>query len=437
MSSILADHPQARWHQFDATGDARRRRAPLTHAPIYHFDKADVVVSLDADFLNCGPGSVRYSARLRRPPRRVDGRPQGDEPALRDREHADADGREGGSPAAREGGGDRSDRPRTVPRSAADRSGSRRQRSAPGSPDVAKWVGAIAKDLQAHRGRSLVIAGDYQPAAVHQVARAHEPGARQRRHDRDLCAGGRGQPDGPPCVACANSPQAMDAGQVALLVILGGNPVFTAPGGPQVRREAGQGRPGRVSRALRRRDRTPGHWNLPPAHALESWGDARAYDGTVTLMQPLIAPLYEGRSAHEMLAVFIDAGRSPRRRDRQGLLDPRLLGRRPVGDHRIPTARRSRTPMLLAARAARRVDRRDGGHRGRSRDPFGARTLAGTAPAIRPPQPPAHRAALLDAAPAPAPARPGRARNHLPSRSRPSGTAASRTTAGCRNCRSR
>ena len=43
---------------------------------------------------------------------------------------------------------------------------------------------------------------------------------------------------------------------------------------------------------------------MPEAHPLESWGDARAYDGTVTLMQPLIAPLYEGRSAHEVLGVF-------------------------------------------------------------------------------------------------------------------------------------
>src|SRR5262249_62281570 len=47
-------------------------------------------------------------------------------------------------------------------------------------------------------------------------------------------------------------------------------------------------------------------------HALESWSAARAYDGTVTVMQPLIAPLYEGRTLQEVLACFIDAqnGRS-------------------------------------------------------------------------------------------------------------------------------
>ena len=46
------------------------------------------------------------------------------------------------------------------------------------------------------------------------------------------------------------------------------------------------------------------HWHVPEAHFLESWGDARAYDGTVSIIQPLIAPLYDGKSAHEILAVF-------------------------------------------------------------------------------------------------------------------------------------
>ena len=50
------------------------------------------------------------------------------------------------------------------------------------------------------------------------------------------------------------------------------------------------------------------HWNIPEAHYLESWGDARAYDGTVSLVQPLIEPLYDGKSALEVLSVFSEAG---------------------------------------------------------------------------------------------------------------------------------
>src|SRR3546814_5772948 len=45
------------------------------------------------------------------------------------------------------------------------------------------------------------------------------------------------------------------------------------------------------------------HWHLPQAHALESWSDARAHDGTISIVQPLMAPLYEGRSPHEELAI--------------------------------------------------------------------------------------------------------------------------------------
>jgi anaerobic selenocysteine-containing dehydrogenase len=46
------------------------------------------------------------------------------------------------------------------------------------------------------------------------------------------------------------------------------------------------------------------HWHIPEAHYLETWSDARAFDGTVTIMQPLIAPLYGGKSAHELLAAL-------------------------------------------------------------------------------------------------------------------------------------
>jgi molybdopterin-containing oxidoreductase family iron-sulfur binding subunit len=98
--------------------------------------------------------------------------------------------------------------------------------------------------------------------------------------------------------------QAIDAGQVQSLLILGGNPVFTAPadlGFAEKLRKVGM-----VAYHSLYIDETShlSHWNLPAAHALESWGDARAYDGTVTLTQPLIAPLYEGRSEHEVVAML-------------------------------------------------------------------------------------------------------------------------------------
>ena len=55
------------------------------------------------------------------------------------------------------------------------------------------------------------------------------------------------------------------------------------------------------------------HWHLPEAHYLEAWSDARAYDGTASIVQPLIEPLYEGRSAHEVVALLADLQETPGR----------------------------------------------------------------------------------------------------------------------------
>ena len=122
--------------------------------------------------------------------------------------------------------------------------------------------------------------------------------------------------------------------------------------GSALRRAAGQGPAGRLSHArTSTRPRRYCHWNVPETHPLESWGDARSFDGTVTLMQPLIEPLYEGRSAHEFLAAFTVAARAARR-----WRSSRTTGRRPTaaaraaGRSRIRAARVRRTPTRSGAR---------------------------------------------------------------------------------------
>jgi molybdopterin-containing oxidoreductase family iron-sulfur binding subunit len=98
----------------------------------------------------------------------------------------------------------------------------------------------------------------------------------------------------------------MDAGRVDTLVILDANPVYTAPADLRFADALGRVRL-RVHLGLYD-DETAAlcHWHIPQAHALESWGDARAFDGTATIIQPLIAPLYGGRSAHEVLAALLE-----------------------------------------------------------------------------------------------------------------------------------
>ena len=90
----------------------------------------------------------------------------------------------------------------------------------------------------------------------------------------------------------------MNAGKVDVLLILGGNPVFTAPADLNFA-EALDKVANRVHLGLYYDETAEQcHWHIPEAHYLESWGDVRAFDGTVSLIQPLIAPLYDGRTAH-------------------------------------------------------------------------------------------------------------------------------------------
>src|SRR5688500_18090016 len=175
IATILRDSPQARWHQYDPVLRDGGRVTGSAGTALYHFDKADVVVSLDADFLSCGPGSVRYQKDFAARRRVTDDRKAMNRlyaiestPSLTG---AKADHRlvlKAGEieSFARELAGSLG----AGPGGAAPGPGA--SVPAPGAPEIQKWVAALAKDLQAHRGTSLVVAGDYQPAAVHAVAHA-------------------------------------------------------------------------------------------------------------------------------------------------------------------------------------------------------------------------------------------------------------------------
>jgi MoCo/4Fe-4S cofactor protein with predicted Tat translocation signal len=306
VSLIQKAYPQARWHQWDPVSRDGARAAAQQAAgrasdALYHFDKADVIVTLDSDFLNCSASAVRYShdfAERRRAG--VDREGESAEPAM-NRLYAIES-----TPTLT---GAKADHRLALRASEIEAAAQALSGSASGSFSNAtaqKFLAAVAKDLQAHRGRSLVIAGEYQPASVHHLAHAlnqslgnvgttitYVPTVEVNSMDQTA--------------SLRDLAQAMDAGQVDLLVILGANPVFTAPADLKFQErllKVGLS----VSHSLYADETSQYcHWNLPEAHALESWSDARAYDGTVTVMQPLIAPLYDGRTVQEVLAAFIEA----------------------------------------------------------------------------------------------------------------------------------
>ena len=306
MATILAENPRARWHQYDpvASPGAGVVGQHATPNPVYHFDKAAIVLSLDADFL-CGPGTVRYQKDFASARRVTDERKDMNRlymvestPSLTGSKadhrlsmraaDVEAFAREiAGHVGAGPGGA------AAQPTTSAPRTG---------NPDFSTWIGAVAKDLQAHRGRSLVVAGHYQPAAVHALAQAMNQAL--GNVGTTVAYGASIDASSGRAGTLNDLASAMDAGQVELLVISGVNPVYSAPVDLKFAE-----RLAKVATVVYHGmyvDETAylSHWNIADTHPLETWGDARAHDGTVSIVQPLIAPLYEGRSVYELLGAF-------------------------------------------------------------------------------------------------------------------------------------
>jgi MoCo/4Fe-4S cofactor protein with predicted Tat translocation signal len=163
--------------------------------------------------------------------------------------------------------------------------------------ETEQWIKTCAQDLLAQRGTSVVLAGQRQPLVVHYLALAvnralGNEGKTVRLAPRPEAKGG----------TIEELAQALNAGQVKTLLILGGNPVYNAPA--DLDWAAAQRKAGTVVRLGYYEDETAAacDWQIPAAHYLESWGDARTSDGTLVSIQPLIAPLFDGLTELELLA---------------------------------------------------------------------------------------------------------------------------------------
>ena len=270
----------------------------------YDFSSARVILSLDSDLFVEEPGHLRYARQLAHG-RRVTEANAREMARLYVVEStttvtgANADHRQAVRASAVE----------AAARGLAARLG---LTVAPGSSTVpSSWLDAVASDLRRHPGKCAVAAGYSQPPAVHALAQLinYQLGAfgTTVRHTEPINAQGAG--------GLSDLVAAMEAGEVAVLVMLDCNPVYDAPANLDFDRHLD--RVGlRVHLGLYA-DETAArsHWHLPMAHALESWGDARAFDGTASLVQPLIAPLYNGKTPTELVSVLAGGGKGARGRD--------------------------------------------------------------------------------------------------------------------------
>jgi molybdopterin-containing oxidoreductase family iron-sulfur binding subunit len=306
MQQFLTRFPQAKWVQWEPFGRHNvREGSRLAFGdyadPQYAVEKADVILSLDADFLCFGNGGLKH-ARAFASRRRI----EGDRAELSRFYAAESTPTNSGSKADHRLPLKASEI-ESFARAVAAAIGVAGAGSATAPQAAQRWMGPLVKDLQAARGRSLVIAGDGQPPAVHALAHAMNAALGNVGTTVTYTATAEVRPTNQRA-ALQELVGEMNAGTVSLLVILGGNPIYSAPADLKFR-DAMQKVPLRVHLGLHH-DETGAqcHWHIPEAHFLEMWSDVRAHDGTVSIVQPLIAPLYNGRSVHEVMAVLSDGG---------------------------------------------------------------------------------------------------------------------------------
>src|SRR5271169_6131805 len=297
MDQVQAAYPESKWVQYEPLNrDNVRAGAKLAfgqHVETrYNLEKADVILTLDGDFLSSGfPGFLYYARSFA---------------ARRNPDLKEEMARFYAIESTPTNTGGKADHRLPVRASEVEQvasaiaSGLGVGGGTTAKPEHQKFVAALVKDLQAHKGAAVVIPGDNQPPVVHALA-----------HAMNAALGAAGN-----TVVYTDTVQVkpqiqtdalkelvgdMNAGKADLLVILGSNPVYDAPADFEFAKAMDKV-PLRVQYGLYQ-DETYDHvhWHINGTHYLEEWGDGRAFDGTVTITQPLVAPLYNAKSPYEFI----------------------------------------------------------------------------------------------------------------------------------------
>jgi len=293
-----------KWFTFTAIGDDNTRAGTKLAfgqnlRPHYHFDQAKVIVCLEADPLKLDPAVIRNNRKFA---------------AGRDADHG-AMSRLYVVEAANSITGSCADHRMSLPSSklasflgalAAAVAGRKAGDAVDGNlPYREKLLAAMAQDLRDHAGAGMVVVGESQPAEVHAAA---------WKLNQEL--GNLGttieftQPldaDRPSGVESLKQLAAgAQSGSIKALLILGGNPVFDAPADIDIAKAIG-GIENTIHATVHRNETSlVCDWLYNVAHPLESWGDGQSVDGSHCLSQPLIAPLFGGKSEIELLAGLLE-----------------------------------------------------------------------------------------------------------------------------------
>jgi MoCo/4Fe-4S cofactor protein with predicted Tat translocation signal len=335
MQELSRRLPAARWHRWEPAGrhNTRAAAARAFGRPLdcrYDLSRADVLLTVDSDLFAMGPGSVAYARQFadRRRVREaspdlaqkmnrlytVESTPTSSAGVADHRLQLSpleieaflvALARELGVTAAGVAASSGAAAPAgaTAPASAAapsDTAG-----GSPAGPAAQRFLHAVAQDLRAHAGASLVVVDESLSPAAQVLGHAINEALRNAGATVFYSAPVEADPVDH-LQSIGELVRDMNAGQVEVLILLGGsNPVYTAPAEldftAALKKVALRVHHGHYA------DETAEfcHWHIPAAHELESWGDARAFDGTASIAQPLIEPLFGGKTAQEVMAVLV------------------------------------------------------------------------------------------------------------------------------------
>ncbi|HVJ85713.1 MAG TPA: 4Fe-4S dicluster domain-containing protein [Caulifigura sp.] len=304
IKELLAQYPNAKWHQYqpghaDGAFQAQQKAFGRAVSVVPHFDKADVVVSLGGDFLGGMNGSVAFTRQFMSRRDLSAGQKGMNRLYLAETSVSTtgtiADHRLPITPSQLV----------SVAQLIASQLGVKelepvKKADLPAfAPD---WINAVVEDLKSHQGTSLVVAGDNASWQVQLVAILLNEALGNVGKTVDYIDPVEVEPVDHGA-SLADLYGDMTAGKVEVLLIVGANPVYTAPADFDFKK-ALKNVKRLVAQLSPYEDETSPycHWHLPQTHFFESWSDAKAFDGTASIVQPLIAPLFDGVSPHDFLS---------------------------------------------------------------------------------------------------------------------------------------
>jgi MoCo/4Fe-4S cofactor protein with predicted Tat translocation signal len=303
IQSLLDQLPRAKWHQYmPVNRDNVWAGVNLAFGEDvsiqYHFENADVILSLDGDFTLREPGDLRYIHDFTAKRDVRENQTEMNRLYVVESEVSNAGAIADHRLALQAG------QIEGFARLVANQLGL--QLDAPdqveGVPNG--WVDAVVSDLNDHMGTSLVLAGPQQPAAVHALAQAINFILNNVNNTVTYTEPVEAKP-----VNQTNSLRELvrdlDNQQVDVLVVLGNNPVYTAPVDLNFKESIQKANLIVYLGLYEDETAALADWHIPAAHYLETWSDILAYDGTASILQPLIEPLYQGKSDHELLAALM------------------------------------------------------------------------------------------------------------------------------------